>query len=63
MPQNIINTVFPVYQGFDSVPTEVKQPSSPGPGINEVHPVGVEAGDVAPGIGTAANVPAFADRK
>jgi hypothetical protein len=58
MSQNIINTVFPVNQGFDSVPTEVRPPFSPGPGINEVHPVGVEAGDVAPGLGTAANNPA-----
>jgi hypothetical protein len=63
MPQNIINTVFPVYQGFDSVPTEVRPPLSPGAGINEVHPAGVEAGTAAPGVGTALNVPAFADRK
>jgi hypothetical protein len=57
MPQNIINTVFPVRQGFDTVPTEVHPPFSPGAGINEVHPVGVEAGSVAPGLGTAINNP------
>ena len=57
MPQNIINTIFPVRQGFDSVPTEVRPPFSPGPGVNEVHPVGVEAGDVAPGLGTASDNP------
>ena len=63
MPENIINTVFPVRQGFDSVPAEVRPPFSPGAGINEVHPVGVEANAGAPGVGTAVNVPAFADRK
>lgn len=57
MPQNIINTVFPVNQGFDSVPTEVRPPFSPGPGVGEIHPVGVEAGDVAPGVGTASDNP------
>ncbi len=57
MPQNIINTVFPVNQGFDSVPTEVRPPFSPGAGINEVHPVGVEAGDAAPGLGVAFEKP------
>ena len=57
MPQNIINTIFPVNQGFDTVPVEVHPPFSPGPGINEVHPVGVEAGDVAPGLGTALDNP------
>jgi len=63
MPENIINTVFPVRQGFDSVPREVKPPFSPGAGINEVHPVGIEANAGAPGVGTAVNVPAFANRK
>lgn len=63
MPQNIINTVFPVLQGFDSVPQEVRPPFSPGAGIGEVHPVGVEANAAAPGVGTAVNVPAFADCK
>ena len=57
MPQNIINTVFPVNQGFDSVPTEVRPPFSPGPGVRNTHPVGVEAGDVAPGVGTAVDSP------
>jgi hypothetical protein len=57
MPQNIINTIFPVRQGFDSVPTEVRPPFSPGPGVSEVHPVGVEAGSVAPGLGTASDNP------
>jgi hypothetical protein len=55
MSQNIINPVFPNLQGFDSVPTEVRPPFSPGPGINEAHPVGVEAGSTAPGLGTAAD--------
>ena len=63
MPGNIINTVFPVTQGFDSVPTEVRPPFSPGAGINETHPVGVEAGDLAPGVGVAVDSPTFADRK
>lgn len=59
MPQNIINTVFPVNQGFDSLAAEVKPPFSPGAGIDNVHPVGVEAGDVAPGVGLAAENPSF----
>ena len=57
MPQNIINPVFPNTQGFDSVPTEVRPPFSPGAGVNNTHPVGVEAGSVAPGLGTAKNSP------
>lgn len=54
---NIINTVFPVYQGFDSLPAEVKPPFSPGPGINEFQPV-TDAGNNAPGFGLAIEVKA-----
>ena len=54
---SIINTIFPVNQGFDTVPAEVRPPFSPGAGINEVHPVGVEAGNVAPGVGVAVERP------
>jgi hypothetical protein len=54
---SIINTIFPVNQGFDTVPVEVRPPFSPGPGINEIHPVGVEAGNVAPGVGVAVDKP------
>jgi hypothetical protein len=54
---SIINTIFPVRQGFDTVPAEVRPPFSPGASINEVHPVGVEAGDVAPGVGIAVEKP------
>ena len=54
---SIINTIFPVNQGFDTVPTEVRPPFSPGPGIDEIHPVGVEAGDFAPGVGVAVEKP------
>lgn len=59
MPQNLINTVFPVTQGFDSVPTEVHPPFSPGSGANNFHPVGVEANSLAPGVGLAVQVPSF----
>ena len=51
MPQNIINTVFPVTQGFDSVPAEVRPPYSPGAGINDVNESVVKAGEEAPGVG------------
>jgi hypothetical protein len=54
---SIINTIFPVRQGFDTVPTEVRPPFSPGAGINEVHPVGVEASNVAPGVGVTVEKP------
>ena len=54
---SIINTIFPVNQGFDTVPTEVRPPFSPGAGIDNVHPVGVEAGDIAPGGGVAVERP------
>jgi len=58
-PTSVINTIFPVYQGLDGLPVEVKDPYSPGPGVNNAHPVGVEAGDVAPGLGVASESPAF----
>jgi hypothetical protein len=51
---DIINTVFPVFQGFPS--TVGKPPFSPGAGINEAHPVGTEAGDLAPGAGVPIDV-------
>jgi hypothetical protein len=53
---DIINTVFPVYQGL--LPLPYKLPFSPGAGINEIHPVGTEAGDLAPGVGLAIEVKA-----
>lgn len=56
MPDNIVNTVFPVYQGFDSVPATVAPPYSPGPGTSEVHPAGVQANDLAPGVGLPTEV-------
>jgi hypothetical protein len=55
MPQNIIDTVFPVTQGFDSVPKEVRPPASPGAGTNEFFPV-TEGQTLAPGIGVPAEV-------
>lgn len=56
MPGNIINTVFPVYQGFDSVPATVAPPYSPGAGENEVHPAGEEGNVLAPGRGLPTEV-------
>lgn len=57
MPQNIIDTVFPVRQGFDSVPADVRPPKSPGAGANNVHPAGVEPNQQAPGRGVPAQIP------
>jgi len=57
MPQNIIDTVFPVTQG--ALAPNVTDPFSPGPGANNTHPVGVEAGSEAPGLGVAAQSPSF----
>lgn len=48
---SIINTIFPVKQGFDTVPSEVKPPYSPGPGVPSYGAGEVDAGDVAPGLG------------
>lgn len=59
MPQNIINTVFPVAQGFDSLPAEIIPPFSPGAGANNFHPAGVEANAQAPGVGLPVQVPSF----
>jgi hypothetical protein len=59
MPQNLINTVFPVAQGFDSVPKDARPPFSPGAGSNNAHPAGVEANTQAPGIGLPTQVPSF----
>jgi hypothetical protein len=55
---NIINTVFPVTQGFDSVAKDARPSFSPGAGINEVHPVGVEAQELAPGLGVTTEIKA-----
>jgi len=57
MPQNIIDTVFPVTQG--ALAPNVTDPFSPGPGTNNEHPAGVEAGSQAPGTGVAAQSPSF----
>ena len=51
-----INNIFPVRQGFGVVPVEVVDPYSPGPGVNNEHPVGVVAGNTAPGVGVARTV-------
>lgn len=62
MPQNIIDTVFPVTQGALGSLTlapNVTEPFSPGPGANNAHPVGVEANTQAPGLGVAAQSPSF----
>lgn len=59
MPANIINTVFPVAQGFDSLPKEVIPPASPGAGTNNFHPAGTEANTQAPGLGIPVQVPSF----
>lgn len=53
----IINTIFPVTQGFDTVPVNAIPPFSPGGGTNNEHPVGVEANQVAPGVGVATSTP------
>lgn len=58
-PTSVINTIFPADQGFDGLPVEVKDPYSPGPGVNNEHPVGIEAGSVAPGLGVASSNPAL----
>jgi hypothetical protein len=57
MSTTIVNTIFPVTQGFDSVPADVRPPYSPGAGANNSHPAGVEAGTEAPGLGLAAQSP------
>jgi len=57
MPQNIIDTVFPVRQG--ALAPNVTDPRSPGPGANNAHPAGVEAGSEAPGLGVARQSPSF----
>jgi hypothetical protein len=57
MPQNIINTVFPVLQG--ALAPNVTDPPSPGPAANNFHPAGVEPGAQAPGVGLPVQVPSF----
>ena len=59
MPHNIINTVFPVIQGFDSLPAEIIPPFSPGAGAHNFHPAGTEASVQAPGLGLPVQVPSF----
>lgn len=55
MPDNIINTVFPVRQGFDSVPTEVRAPAFPGTGgVNDQNSDLVKGNEFAPGLGVPA---------
>jgi len=46
-----------VRQGFDMVPRQVAPPSSPGGGTNNEHPVGVEGGAAAPGVGVQVSSP------
>jgi hypothetical protein len=57
MPDNLIDTVFPVRQG--ALAPNVTDPFSPGPGANNEHPAGVEAGATVPGFGTARPVPSI----
>ena len=62
MPQNIIDTVFPVTQGAPgslTLASNVTDPFSPGPGANNKRPNGVNAGDEAPGLGVASQSPSF----
>ena len=49
---NIVDTVFQVIQGLDSVPRMTPPP----PPTNEVFPVGMEGQTLAPGIGVAKEV-------
>lgn len=53
----IVNTVFPVTQGFDTVPAMVAPPFSPGGGVNNTHPAGTEANIAAPGVGVTRSSP------
>lgn len=57
MPQNIIDTVFPVAQG--ALAPNVTDPFSPGPGTSNTRANGTNAGDEAPGLGVAAQSPSF----
>lgn len=50
MPQNILDTVFPMTQGEGFKPNETP-PFSPGPGIDNVNSSVVKANAVAPGAG------------
>lgn len=51
MPQNIIDTVFPVTQGEGFKPNEILPPFSPGAGIENENTSVVKANEVAPGVG------------
>jgi hypothetical protein len=53
MPQNIIDTVFPVTQGEGFKPNETP-PFSPGPGIGNANSSIVKANEVVPGAGVPA---------
>ena len=53
MPQNIVDTVFPVTQGEGFKPNETP-PFSPGPGIGNANSSVVKANEVAPGAGVPA---------
>lgn len=59
MPQNIINTVFPVTQ--EALAPNVTDPPSPGPGANNFHPAGLEVNTEAPGLGVATQSPSFGE--
>ena len=57
MPTVIPNTIFPVTQGFGTVPVLAAPPFSPGGGTNNEHPAGVEANLTAPGTGVPTSSP------
>jgi hypothetical protein len=57
MPENIIDTIFPVTQ--ETLAPNVTNPFSPGPDANNFHPAGVEANTKAPGLSIAAQSPSF----
>ena len=55
MPDNNVNLTFPVRQGFDSVPTEVRAPAFPGlGGVNDQNSDLVKGNELAPGLGVPA---------
>jgi len=54
MPQNIIDTVFPVTQGEGFKPPEILPPFSPGAGIDNANSDLVKANEEAPGVGVPA---------
>lgn len=54
MPQNIIDTVFPVTQGEGFKPNEILPPFSPGAGIENENSDLVKVNEEAPGVGVPA---------